>query len=508
MIKLEDIKGRKALSLLWLYEGRNPYLLNLKETLNKKGKLSLTPTQDSYVIDNYDKEPIRVDRVIGISSYLGEELKKSADLPFVPQRIYVGFVLAETEKSYHVFGKLTQKQVEFRMYWLPKTQVMEDPYFKPVDIDMDFTKYIELDTMGRVPYKHQEDGVKFLLSRNGCILADDMGLGKAQCVDSEVFTPNGRQKIGTLRVGDYVIGSDGKPTLVEAVYPQGIRDLYRITFNDGYSTLCCKEHLWSVTSNNGSVNNKNRPVRYTTLSVEQMLDENLELKQIGVGWNEKRPYKFKTYYKQSDGQNKWQIPIVEPIEFESGSELPIDSYLLGVILGDGHITENGYVKILLGGDDFDEIFNNQTINEGKGSNGNRINLINTIREEITALKLNGTLSHTKFIPDIYKYSSVEDRIAILQGLMDTDGHCSKSDKGVFVSTEYCTVSKQLADDVAEIVHSLGGIVRMRTKIGSYKKPDGTKVICKKAYRLNIKFSNDINPFRLKRKADEYNRSKY
>jgi len=178
MIKLEDIKGRKALSLLWLYEGRNPYLLNLKEILTAKGKIALTPTQDSYIIDNYDQDPIKVDRVIGVSTYLGEELKKKDDLSFIPQRIYVGFVLAETEKSYHVFGKLTQNQVEFRMYWLPKTQVMEDPYFMPVDIDMEFDKYIELDTMGRVPYEHQEEGVKFLLSRNGCILADDMGLGK------------------------------------------------------------------------------------------------------------------------------------------------------------------------------------------------------------------------------------------------------------------------------------------------------------------------------------------
>lgn len=124
MIKLEDIKGRKALSLLWLYEGRNPYLLNLKETLTAKGKISLTPTQDSYIIDNYDKDPIKVDRVIGVSAYLGEELQKKDGTSFIPQRIYVGFVLAETEKSYHVFGKLTQNQVEFRMYWLPKTQVM------------------------------------------------------------------------------------------------------------------------------------------------------------------------------------------------------------------------------------------------------------------------------------------------------------------------------------------------------------------------------------------------
>jgi len=468
---LSKIKGRKALSLLGIYEGRNPYLQNMKNELKSKGKLALTNTQEVYIINNWDRDPALINRVIGISTYIGEELKTKYNLSFVPERMYFGFILADTDKSYHVYGKLKKNQKENSTYWIPKTQVMEDPYYTPVDVEVDFTKYTALDIMGRKPYDHQIDGVKFLLSRNGAILADDMGLGKCVSTSELVYCPTGKVKMGDLAVGDYVIGSNGKKTKVTAVYPQPKKELFKITFNDGYSTTCCKEHMWTVTSNNGSVNNKNRPARYSNITVDQMLDKDLELEQKGVGHNKDKVYKFKTFYKQSNGQNKWQIPIVQPIEFEGYDMLPINPYLLGVSLGDGHIKKNA---------------------------------VNTLRKEIIRLKLNGILSHTKFIPDIYKYSSVEDRISILQGLMDTDGYCVKSNKGIFVSTEYCTVSKQLADDIAEIVHSLGGIVRMRDKIGSYKKPDGTKVICKKAYRLNIKFSNHINPFRLKRKTDEYN----
>jgi phosphate starvation-inducible PhoH-like protein len=210
-----------------------------------------------------------------------------------------------------------------------------------------------------------------------------MGLGKANSIDTQVFTPFGKKKMGDIMVGDFVIGSNGLPTLVEGVYPQGIKDLYRVTFNDGYSTLCCKEHLWTVTSNNGSENNNSRTIRYTTLSVEQMLDKELELEQKGIGWNEKKPYKFKTYYKQSNGQNKWQIPIVKPIEFTTiySNHLPINPYLLGIILGDGHITKNGSIRIGLHMDDFTEIFKNQTLNETKGSLNIRVNCINTIKNE-------------------------------------------------------------------------------------------------------------------------------
>ena len=178
MIKIENIKAFTALNKLREYNGKNPYLKKLKSELTNKGKLSLTSTQEEYIISNFDFEPYKVDRVIGISEYLGEEFKKKYDLPFVPNKMYIGFVLGENEKSFHVFGKLKKNQKQNEIYWVPKTQIMEDPYYTPVDIDIDFENYEEKDKLGRKLYEHQKDGIKFLVSRKKCILADDMGLGK------------------------------------------------------------------------------------------------------------------------------------------------------------------------------------------------------------------------------------------------------------------------------------------------------------------------------------------
>ena len=180
MINLDDIRGRSALTFLEKYEGINPYLIKLKGEYLKNKKLALTENQSKYIIDNYEREPQYINRVIGITPYLGEELKKIDNLGFTPEKILIEFILAETNKSYHVYGKLKQNQKESKMYWIPKTQVNDDPYFEKVHVEVDLTKYNEiLSKYGKTLYKHQEDGIKFLLSRNGCILADDMGLGKS-----------------------------------------------------------------------------------------------------------------------------------------------------------------------------------------------------------------------------------------------------------------------------------------------------------------------------------------
>ena len=70
--------------------------------------------------------------------------------------------------------------------------------------------------------------------------------GRAQPLDSQVLTPDGFRRFGDLQVGDYVIGSDGRATEVLGVYPQGRKPIYRVTTQDGASTLCCGEHLWTV----------------------------------------------------------------------------------------------------------------------------------------------------------------------------------------------------------------------------------------------------------------------
>lgn len=186
MINLEDIGGYSAISRLRDYEGKNPYIKKMKKKLLNDGKIALTEAQSKYILDNYDQEPMLINKVVNISEFLGESLQQQEKLSFKPERILIEFMLADSEKTYHVYGKLTRKQEKSGMYFLPKTQVMDDPYFIESDVDVDFEKYEKLDQfvdsegkVGRTILEHQKSGIKFLLSRNGAILADDMGLGKS-----------------------------------------------------------------------------------------------------------------------------------------------------------------------------------------------------------------------------------------------------------------------------------------------------------------------------------------
>jgi hypothetical protein len=144
LITLNDLKGHSAIGIIGNYNGINPFLLRLKYELKKNGKLTLTETQSKYVLENHNREPQPINRLIGITNYLGEELKKQNNLTFTPEKILIEFILAETDKSYHVYGKLKKNQKESKMYWLPKTQVTDDPYFEPIQVDVDFTKYNEI----------------------------------------------------------------------------------------------------------------------------------------------------------------------------------------------------------------------------------------------------------------------------------------------------------------------------------------------------------------------------
>src|SRR5918992_1013583 len=72
--------------------------------------------------------------------------------------------------------------------------------------------------------------------------------GRAQPVATPVLTPSGFRAIGSLRVGDLVVGSDGLATPVLGVYPQGLKEVFRVSAQDGATTLCCAEHLWQVTT--------------------------------------------------------------------------------------------------------------------------------------------------------------------------------------------------------------------------------------------------------------------
>ena len=321
--------------------------------------------------------------------------------------------------------------------------------------------------------------------------------GRAQPLDSLLMTPNGWRKMGEIKLGDLVIGSDGKPTEVIGVYPQGVKKVYRLTMTDGSSVLACNEHLWQVKTLEDK--RRNKPAR--VLETQEMLD------------NFRRNHQY-----------RYELPLVSaPVEFEH-REVSLEPYALGLLLGDGCITGKTSpsfcsndvelvtaLEFSLAGMNVQikrktEIDYSITNPQARSKFGTVPNLlVNNLRE----LNLLGTFSSTKFIPENYLYNSAEIRIALLQGLLDTDGG-PVTQKGRTCRIQYTTTSEKLKDDVVFLVQSLGGVANWRKRKAEGRKPgfaNGRPVPCKTdAYVLDIRLPENIKPFRLKRKAEIYAQS--
>ena len=488
--KIPEIEARE---ILLKYEGFNNQILDWKQKMVNNKKYNLTRTQSEYVIKYCNVVPKIAKKYIVITKNFAENLMKDKNLSSLPEKIWCEKLLCESENAYHIWGKITENQNN-QGIWLPKFAVIQEE--KKLNRVIDYSPYSH-----RAPMNHQKEAIEKLLSNNKFILADDMGVGKFLTNNTLIYTELGIKKMGEIVIGDRVIGSNGKPCNVIGVFPQGIKDTYKITFNDGYSIISGDEHLWSVSSPNYGKNTKNERLKKSLiLSTKQMFEGGI-ITIKGDGYNSEKNYNIETYYKSPNGNNKWQIPIVKPIEFINDNKLPIDPYLLGLGLGDGSFNGKN-IRFSLHKDDYDELFSNHLLKENKPQDNKRNGYIN-VGESLFDLGIEHTRSHNKFIPEIYKYSSIENRLAILQGLMDTDGYCMLSKNGSFRGTEYSTISEKLCDDVCEIVQTLGGIARKKSRRSFYKK-DGKRVECSISYRVNIKLPSGMNPFRLKRKSERYN----
>jgi hypothetical protein len=292
-----------------------------------------------------------------------------------------------------------------------------------------------------------------------------LNCGKAQPINSLVLTPKGFVKIKDLKIGDIISSSNGKPQSILNIYEKGMLDSYEITFDDTTTVRCCNEHLWNVYD------------KYTQKTVVITLEEILR-----------------------KGFKRYSIPLSKPIELEYKGELPIHPYLLGIILGDGHIRKsNRYSTYIF--TDFENVERANSLQKFdfiKHKYPLRCEYVTVtdkkINKEIQNLGLEGTLSHTKFIPEQYKYSTIEERKELLRGLIDTDGHVYPTTNRV----EYSTSSKQLCDDFCFVARSLGAKVTVYIKQGSYKK-NGERIVCKTAYRVFCMFENRDDFVTLERK---------
>jgi len=178
MLDINKLKNKKTLSKLESYEGSNEYLLSLKKRLVKEGYFAVPPSLAEYVDKNIDREPIEYNKIIEITEFFGKQLQERFDLNHTPTKVLIETVLGETEKSYHVKGKVFKNQKYSPIFYVPKTQIAENLFDVEVEVDVDFDKYQKMDKRGWRVFPHQEEGIKFLLSKNNRILGDSMGLGK------------------------------------------------------------------------------------------------------------------------------------------------------------------------------------------------------------------------------------------------------------------------------------------------------------------------------------------
>ncbi|WP_371792209.1 PhoH family protein [Streptomyces sp. NBC_01471] len=316
--------------------------------------------------------------------------------------------------------------------------------------------------------------------------------GRAQPVFTKVLTPDGWRPIGDLRVGDLVTGSNGEPTPVLGVYPQGEKDIYRVTAQDGAWTLCCGEHLWTVRT----ASDRRRDKPWRVLETQDMIG-NLRAAHA----------------------RRYELPMLTaPVSFP-GRAVPMDPYALGLLLGDGCLTgsttpsfatadpelavalETALPGVRVRGTDRV----NHTLNRVKAP-GDVVTLEDPVTGALRALDLLGSRSGTKFVPDEYQYNSAEVRLALLQGLLDSDGGLvTQADRTCRV--QYTTTSILLRDDVIALVQSLGGVAYTRRRAAAGRKPgraNGREVpYCGDAHVIDIRLPEDIEPFRLTRKRDKY-----
>lgn len=302
-------------------------------------------------------------------------------------------------------------------------------------------------------------------------------VGKAQPLSSRIPTPYGYKTMGDLRPGDAVFGSDGKIVSVTGVYPQGQKQVFKVIFEDGRVVRCCGEHLWRIFDLH----------KWRVLSINEIIQKQKTNKSF-----RKRLY----------------IQTCKPVEYVP-QNLRIDPYLLGVLLGDGSF-RHGVSLTNVDDQILKEVdlilYRDFNMRLSKVSGDNSITYImkhdnqrrrNKLRFELINLNLLDKLSNEKFIPECYFYGSVEQRIALLQGLLDTDGYIGNS--VVFTST-----SKNLAEGVVRLVHSLGGKAKIKSFESSYiSQKTGERIECKRAYAVRISIDNNIPIFRLSRKVERY-----
>lgn len=310
---------------------------------------------------------------------------------------------------------------------------------------------------------------------NLIIVAARPAMGKELSNNAKVYTSSGYKLMGEIKAGDKVLGSNGKECNVTHVFPQGVKDTYRVHFDDGSCVDCGLEHQWEVSTRKTRRTRKDAVV----LTTKDMIG-NVILK---------------------DGRKNFSIRMCEPLQFKYNEPI-IDPYLLGALIGDGGLSSG--IRFSNSEDDMVQNINLSLPDDCYMKHiGKYDYYLGGMKKYIEKIGLMGLRSHEKFIPKEFLYNSIPVRIALLQGLMDTDGFvCLAGRNGI----EYSTSSERLCHDILELVRGLGGKASFKLKKTHYRKGN-VKVDCKDSYRMYISLPEYITPVRSAKHLAKYSSEK-
>lgn len=327
------------------------------------------------------------------------------------------------------------------------------------------------------------------LDKTNVLLLGPTGCGKAQPLYSKLKTPSGWITMREVQVGDQLMMPDGTTAAVNGVFPQGKKSIYKVTFADGRTAESCDEHLWKVY-------NKHWKDKWKVMALSEIID------------------------KLNNSKLEIYIPLLTASE-DNNISLPIDPYALGALLGDGGMkggslgisSADQFIldKVQSGiGEEFVVARSTESskydyiIKSAKAVPGKSVSGVfkHKIRESLSNLGLLGKGSYDKFIPEIYKSASVNQKLELLKGLMDTDGYVCKLGR-----LDFTTTSIQLANDVVDVIRSIGGIARITTSENKSYMYNGVNTPCHASYRVTIRYKDPKSlvslPRKLERMSEQY-----
>lgn len=313
------------------------------------------------------------------------------------------------------------------------------------------------------------------------------GSGKSLVNTTTIQTPNRPVLMGDIQVDQEVFGTDGKIYEVEGVYPQGLKDIWEVEFSEGTVIEACEDHLWTFQQRKNRRRQDHRRDIYETMTTREIY-EGIDLYKT----EGKSDYKAANVY----------MPDVLPVQYEE-KDFSLDPYFLGLLLGDGSFRHNN-IRFSNAEEDILNKFNkeiesygNRIVNVQRTDYEVRSDVENTrtIKNKIKELGLEKLYSFEKFIPEQYLYGSIEQRLDLLKGLIDTDGYCSGS------SYEYTTSSEELSKNVKFLVQSLGMTAAVSVKEEPTYIYKGETKIGKPSYRIVIKPSKTIKKIHTSKKHE-------